>query len=468
MDYLVQSAESVGFLTVRVLLRLTRYANDAGILSLVQERNLENFLLHLAGQFDIFPIILNDLKKGVLFRNLTKIRHVFLAALRLALRKAGIDADDEVDPADAALMDALPVVREEQRLEDLRFLASLEPSARPTIEPEDRRFVDLAFKIYHASLKRSERGQLAVLGIDEKNVICKLFENDKNHDNGCPNFIFFHDPVAKKLVLAVRGTYDTGDVITDICCESVEYLGGKAHEGIARKADMILAQLKLPKLTFGAFPDVTGIVVTGHSLGAGVSVLVALNLLKRGSELGLPAHLDVKCIALAPPPVFEAAVEPLDDHVRNSVHIFINRNDIVPRLGLDSVSKFLATLKTASDNLPKGDTVDGRENAVISWVLAAFSHWMSVGKVVDKWNSIKAALFPGGGDCDADSFIEIKQSNLLGHHGLINYLYQMNDRYFVAQLEDGTEFSHKFKPEGVKDHGQENYAKALYEIMGTD
>jgi hypothetical protein len=63
-----------------------------------------------------------------------------------------------------------------------------------------------------------------------------------------------------------------------------------------------------------------------------------------------PATTNVRCIALAPPPVYRSSVK-LAKELKHKIEIFINNNDCVPRLSLGVVAKLLAMMK-AVDSLP--------------------------------------------------------------------------------------------------------------------
>ena len=48
------------------------------------------------------------------------------------------------------------------------------------------------------------------------------------------------------------------------------------------------------------------LVLTGHSLGAGTAVLMALKILTRRHKTPVPEWTRVRCVALAPPPVYRS------------------------------------------------------------------------------------------------------------------------------------------------------------------
>ena len=163
-----------------------------------------------------------------------------------------------------------------------------------------------------------------------------------------PCFFLAKDQATKSIVIAVRGTCTVADAITDLTCEAVPFLGGQlnerpqthaeaqdtqfmpippigacmyipshrvllctlhpmpgeAHGGMANGAKYILQETRgqlqswLEDGTLG--PTGSKLVVTGHSLGAGISVL--LTMLIHDAFPGIRGC--VQCRAFAPPPVF--------------------------------------------------------------------------------------------------------------------------------------------------------------------
>ena len=82
------------------------------------------------------------------------------------------------------------------------------------------------------------------------------------------------------------------------------------------------------------------LLLSGHSLGAGVVVLLSLDLLLHGElAAGLPQGTAVRCYAFAPPPVFRPGpgTDELPDSVRDKIRIVINNHDCIPRTSLGEI-----------------------------------------------------------------------------------------------------------------------------------
>ena len=94
---------------------------------------------------------------------------------------------------------------------------------------------------------------------------------------------------------------------------------------------------------FSAHPHYR-LVVTGHSLGAGTAILISMAILSGSfKQIVDPNLTKIKCVALAPPPVYRSAsnLAKFNQHI----NIYINGNDCVPRLSLANMAKLLATLR---------------------------------------------------------------------------------------------------------------------------
>jgi len=83
----------------------------------------------------------------------------------------------------------------------------------------------------------------------------------------------------KQVVVSVRGTQDLNDCLTNVNCIPVELTEGVySHEGMLVTAREILARMSAMIKAF--VKDGYELLVTGHSLGAGVAGILSI-LLKR-------------------------------------------------------------------------------------------------------------------------------------------------------------------------------------------
>ena len=219
------------------------------------------------------------------------------------------------------------------------------------IEFEDCKTIgQYALNVYAASWSWMRDPQDAALkmGLDDKDEILFTWFQDQDGDDHCPKFMIFTDHDSKSIILAIRGTYSLADVIVDIICDEEEFLDGHAHRGILKGAKRILKESgDILKKAIQDFPD-HRLVITGHSLGAGTAVLITMALMNSDyPEIFNPDSTPIKCVALAAPPVYRSRLPcKADKHIS----IFINENDIVPRLSLANMATVITKLR-AIDNV---------------------------------------------------------------------------------------------------------------------
>lgn len=136
------------------------------------------------------------------------------------------------------------------------------------------------------------------------------------------------DDTQKSIVVAIRGTNSISDVITDLLCDNEPFAGGYAHGGMKRAAESLYTAI-LPTLRSALAKYPTHVIaVTGHSLGAGVAILLTKVLLMHG-------FTGVKCYAIAPCPVFGPMYK-VDSDWSDALECFVHHHDLVAKLCLAS------------------------------------------------------------------------------------------------------------------------------------
>lgn len=178
----------------------------------------------------------------------------------------------------------------------------------------------------------------------------------KSFNQILPKFHFFIvvDKEVNAIIISCRGSSCTDDFITDSMGNGVNFDGGQIHQGIFNTATYVFLRVQNTVIELNSRyngevikqenedqiqsnndkienPDKMKIIVTGHSLGAGVASMVA-HLFKKE----LP-QLDVRCICFAPPPTVS-----FDLWVKSTSYVksFMIEGDMVPFLSVQNILKF--------------------------------------------------------------------------------------------------------------------------------
>jgi Lipase (class 3) len=177
------------------------------------------------------------------------------------------------------------------------------------------------------------------LGLEQEDLL--LADLDGEH-LGIPRHFVARDPSRKSIVITVRGTSSFSDIIVDLLCESAPFGSGYAHSGM-KDAAYSLYHAVLPTVLSGLEENEGYTVVTvGHSLGAGVAILLTKILLDNGFK-------KVKCFAISPPPVF-GPMHAVDRDWSDALECFVNEDDIVPRLSLQSARALAKEMEDINKN----------------------------------------------------------------------------------------------------------------------
>ncbi|KAL3914084.1 MAG: hypothetical protein SGILL_006243 [Bacillariaceae sp.] len=190
-----------------------------------------------------------------------------------------------------------------------------------------------------------DRQVMAFLGLKEEDVVVSHLTSGGSM--GVLRHYVVVDHARKALVFAIRGTFSIFGIISDWCSFSAPFCDGVGHVAMSEVATKMWELTKnevLAKLE--ELPDDYELVVTGHSLGAGVATLLTILLYHQKC---IPLKHKVRCFAFAPPPTFyplSAAPEAVA-----ATTAYVHGEDTVPFLSVYHLRRFfksMAALKQAT------------------------------------------------------------------------------------------------------------------------
>jgi pimeloyl-ACP methyl ester carboxylesterase len=200
------------------------------------------------------------------------------------------------------------------------------------------------------------------LGLSEEDI---LLANLDGEELGLPRHYVARDAATKSVVVSIRGTNSVSDVILDLICDSAPFADGYAHTGMRDAAFAVYnSTVETVRVALAANPGFS-LVITGHSMGGGIAVLLTKILIDS------PLKCDgIRCYAISPPPVFGPihAIDPAWSRVLES---FILEDDIVPRLSLESARSLVMEIERI-DGTPRSSS--DLRNLDGSSLLETFGH----------------------------------------------------------------------------------------------
>jgi hypothetical protein len=205
--------------------------------------------------------------------------------------------------------------------------------------------------------------------VQEEDVLyvdCRDTELDRTHQPGVAVVL---DHSTLSVVVVVRGTITLQDALTDLAAAREPIGAGSAHAGILLSARNTLQKvepiLETLRIQYPNYP----VKLVGHSLGAGLSVLLLLGVLMNAGTAALLCMLmkaehpewPVRCFAFACPAVVSLEVgDRQNGHVvdhrlqlaqsalaQELISTYVLNADVVPRLSIGSIRR----LRSDADEL---------------------------------------------------------------------------------------------------------------------
>jgi hypothetical protein len=283
-------------------------------------------------------------------------------AMKNFLQKSGIDLEIS-NSLNIRLLDRVVILaRVQSQLigsADRRDLALAPGVKRPSNE-ESLRYMRYATAVYGDSMISA--AEMDVLGTMNTRVAPATKTRISEHIDvpeedivlvdvdyaGDPNHLRHFvavDHANEKVVLAIRGTFNLGEIFVDVAAFSRPYCGGEAHSEMANMAERIWEVAGGTVNHFLRENKGYELILTGHSLGGGAACL--LNILCHSRGRALVDGRPVRCFTYAAPPVFcplelaHGAVQSCTNHIHS--------NDVVPFLSVDSVRHLFSSVRVIEE-----------------------------------------------------------------------------------------------------------------------
>ena len=159
-------------------------------------------------------------------------------------------------------------------------------------------------------------------------------ENKASHFVALPKQQSFWSDTLEVLVV-VRGTKSVSDMMTDALMEAIPYRGGVAHAGIVKSGCQLAQQHTslFEKLRTSSNKKKVHITFIGHSLGAGVATIAAMEL-QNNQDNHITAHVTgFGCPALLS--------KELSEEVKPYVTTIIADSDVIPRMSAATIANLV-------------------------------------------------------------------------------------------------------------------------------
>ncbi|CAB4070396.1 unnamed protein product [Lepeophtheirus salmonis] len=184
--------------------------------------------------------------------------------------------------------------------------------------------------------------------IPQEDIIYAHSTDQQHLGDHCPDFALTLQRDQKLVVLTICGTRmipapEMKDVFMDLYADTEPFLHGHAHRGMAIGCRNIVEKV-LPFIlsTLEENPGYE-IMVTGYSLGAGISQLVTMEFSEGESRKVIPSGTIIRCFCYGTPPVFYS--DEVQDYKCPNVYSVTFNNDGLISASLTNVLKLFMQIK---------------------------------------------------------------------------------------------------------------------------
>ena len=138
------------------------------------------------------------------------------------------------------------------------------------------------------------------------------------------------------VVIGIRGTKTVADTITDLLCDAVDYRGGRAHGFLVNSAQYLAEKHKrlLNELAEKSVQSRIVLTLTGHSLGAGVASIAAI-------EFNDNEFIEAYVYGFGTPPAMSLD---LAKETNSFITTVVSDADVIPRLSSVSIANLILSV----------------------------------------------------------------------------------------------------------------------------
>lgn len=282
------------------------------------------------------PVNENDMTSLPTIGN--KLKSVFKAAQQKMIKKS-----DLVVPAPHVYFAVLARIFAQIQKDTSADRDSVYASSGILAERSTKEFRGLVDLFEFADWAYDELPENKPLAMALKESDFSLLRHDKIAEPGSVAHYVAVSKSRKQVLIGVKGSSNFEDLLTDCCMEAQEYKlqdqftddslsSITVHEGILRASKKLLKELDLFMGEF-VLPSDYRVVITGHSLGAGVASILGILLRSHFSELRRDNER-LKVWAFAPPPCLDLDASLACQHFTTTI---VNNADLIPRWSLQNL-----------------------------------------------------------------------------------------------------------------------------------